>query len=199
MKLSDPITIKPPAISDHNGKIFQPPELYFTELMLMYFDNPHTKTLSVSIQQIPQIIVLYENDEYDAIGDWTKKQAEAKLLNILGDNPAKYLRSLFVKTLEENPYGAGTLLSQMIKSLGIQITSNCACKQHAIEMNENGNDWCKQNIDMIVGWLKQEAKKKGLPFFDTIGRLMVDRAIKKSRRLLANQSVPEDDNDLDNL
>jgi hypothetical protein len=52
---------------------------------------------------------------------------------------------------------------------------------------------------MIVGWLKQEAKKKGLPFFDTIGRLMVDRAIKKSRRLLANQSVPEDDNDLDNL
>lgn len=199
MKLNKPITIKIPASLDSKGQIVQPPDLYFEELLLMFFDNPQAKTLSVSIQQIPQLIILYQNEEYDKVGDWTKKQAEERLLSILGDDPAKYLRGLFPKTIEDHPNGPGTVLSQMIKSLGIHITSNCSCKQHAIEMNEKGNDWCEQNIDTIVGWLKAEAKKKGLPFFDTLGRLMVGRAIKKSRRLLANQSVPEDDNDLDNL
>jgi hypothetical protein len=64
-------------------------------------------------------------------------------------------------------------------------------------MNEQGNDWCEQNIDTIVGWLRDEAKRRGLPFVDMIGRIMVTRAIKKSRKLLANQPVPDNDEDLD--
>ena len=79
------------------------------------------------------------------------------------------------------------------------MTDSCSCKRHALEMNDRGNDWCDQNIDTIVGWLRDEAKRRNLPFLDAIGKLMVSRSIKKSRRLLANQPVPENDDDLDNI
>ena len=64
-------------------------------------------------------------------------------------------------------------------------------------MNKNGNDWCEQNIDTVVGWLRDEAKRRNLPFLDAVGKLLVSRAIKKSRKLLANETVPENDEDLD--
>ena len=79
------------------------------------------------------------------------------------------------------------------------MTQGCSCRRHALEMNEKGNDWCQENIDTIVGWLKDEAQKRKLPFLDSIGKMIVNRAIKKSRRLLSNQSVPETDEELDNL
>ena len=87
----------------------------------------------------------------------------------------------------------------MIKSVGIQMTDSCSCKKHALEMNEKGNDWCEQNIDTVVGWLRDEAKRRNLPFLDAIGKLLVGRAIKKSRKLLANEPVPENDEDLDTI
>jgi hypothetical protein len=101
--------------------------------------------------------------------------------------------------MEENPNGPGSMLSNMIKKIGIVMTQGCSCRRHAIEMNEKGNDWCEQNIDTIVAWLREEAGKRRLPFLDSVGKLMVNRAIKKSRRLLANESVPSNDEDLDNL
>jgi hypothetical protein len=34
----------------------------------------------------------------------------------------------------------------------------------------------------IVGWLREEATKRGLPFLDAAGRLLVRRAIKNARK-----------------
>ena len=79
------------------------------------------------------------------------------------------------------------------------MTDSCSCKAHALEMNEHGNDWCEQNIDTVVGWLREEASRRGLPFMDALGKLLVGRAIKKSRKLLANEPVPENDEDLDTI
>ena len=42
--------------------------------------------------------------------------------------------------------------------------------------------WCEQNIDEIVGWLREEATKRGLPFLDMAGRLLVKRAIRNARQ-----------------
>jgi hypothetical protein len=36
--------------------------------------------------------------------------------------------------------------------------------------------------DEIPGWLKDEANKRGLPFFDTAGRALIRIAINKARR-----------------
>jgi hypothetical protein len=197
MKLDSRVTITPPPYSDNVGKITTPEPLIFDELRVSYLDTPFTKTLIARIDKIPNSITLYSGKEYQDIGDWTQAQAEAKLKQQLGDDIAKTLRSLFPKTMEEDPNGPGTVLSKMIKSLGIVMSDSCSCRRHALEMNAKGNDWCEQNIDTIVGWLRDEAKRRSLPFVDMIGKIMVNRAIKKSRKLLANQPVPENDEDLD--
>lgn len=198
MKLDNTITIQPPPYSDNSGKIINPLLISLNNLEFIFTDNPGFKTISARTQQLPQInIIIWNNQEYDQIGDWTKKQAEAKIKVLMGDDPAKYLRSLYPKTLEENPNHPGTILSKMIKSVGIQMTDSCSCKRHALEMNDYGNDWCESNMDTVVGWLRDEAKKRNLPFIDTIGKLLVGRAIKKSRKLLANEPVPENDEELD--
>jgi hypothetical protein len=199
MKLKSSITIQPPPYSDNNGKIINPNPITTDNIDLIFVDNPKVKTLTAQVMPLSVNVLLWGGDNYTLIGDWTKSQAEKRLEELMGDNQGAYLRSLYPKTLEENPNHPGTVLSKMIKSVGIQMTDSCSCKRHALEMNEKGNDWCEQNIDTIVGWLRDESKRRGLPFIDALGKLLVGRAIKKSRKLLANEPVPENDEDLDTV
>ena len=198
MKLENPVTVQPPPYSDHAGNVITPDPIVKQDLQLSFHDDYERQNLSVSIEDFTLPITLYSGDAYDELGDWSKSQLENRLKSILGSNPAVVLRSLFPRTMEEDPYGPGTQLSKMIKSLGIHMSDSCSCRRHALTMNERGNDWCEQNVDTVVGWLRQEAKNRGLPFVDMVGKVMVNRAIKKSRKLLANQPVPENDEDLDN-
>lgn len=199
MKLSQQISITPPAYTDHNNQIVTPPPIVLDELKVIYCDDQSNNTYYAVIEKIPTPVVLFAAEAYKDAGLLNKEIGAQKLSQNLTDDPAKFLRSLFPKTIEEHPNGPGTMLSKMIKTLGIVMTQGCSCRRHAIEMNEKGNDWCEQNVDTIVGWLREEATKRKLPFFDAIGKIMVNRAIKKSRRLLANESVPENDEELDNL
>lgn len=184
MKLDNEVTIYPPATSDNNGNIINPPPLIMSFLDVTYHDNPINRQLFVTIRNLPNSITLATGDEYTRLGDYTQQQAETKLRESLGTDPARVLRNLFPKTLEECPNGPGTILSGMISSLGIKSTANCSCRRHAIEMNENGPDWCEANIDTILSWLKTESENRRLPFVEAIARMMVKRAISKSRRLL---------------
>lgn len=193
-----PLVITPPPYSDNTGKVITPPDIVIQDLRVSYVDTPHTKTIQARIEQIPIPIMIVSGQTYDDLGDWKRSQLEDGLKQLLGGEPAKYIRSLFPKTMEEDPNGPGTVLSKMIKSLGIVMSDSCSCRRHAIEMNAKGNDWCEQNVDTIVGWLRDEAKKRSLPFVDMIGKVMVNRAIKKSRKLIANEPVPENDEELDN-
>lgn len=198
MKLNQSITIQPPPFTDNSGNVSNPPPITLDQLDLVFIDNPKSRSVLVQVSPLPLTIAVFSGDEYDSIGDWTKPQAEQKLVQLMGTDPARYLRSLYPKTLEETPNHPGTVLSKMIKSVGIQMSDSCSCKRHALEMNDKGNDWCEQNIDTIVGWLREEAKRRNLPFIDALGKILVGRAIKKSRKLLANEPVPENDEELDN-
>lgn len=200
MKLNQNIVINPPPFSNNQGQIINPPQINInSEIFPIFTDNTYTKSVFAQIQNIPVQIMLWSGSDYETVGDWTQAQAEERLLQVLGDDPSKTIRSLYPKTLEEYPNHPGTVLSRMIKSVGIQMTDSCSCKRHALEMNDKGNDWCEQNVDTIVGWLREEASRRKLPFIDAIGKLMVNRAIKKSRKLLANEPVPENDEELDTL
>lgn len=84
--------------------------------------------------------------------------------------------------LEDHPNGPGTLLSKMLSKIGINSTPNCSCRRRAIEMNNRGPEWCAENIDTIVGWLREEAEKRKLPFVDFAGKLLIQRAIKVSKK-----------------
>lgn len=175
--LDEPIEIKLP-----NNK-----NLIFSDLEIVFHDDEKNKTLSATIKNIPGYIVLYKNDQYDALGDWTKEQVKIKLKDNLGsrEEMVQKLRSMFPKTLEDHPHGPGTMLSQMLSTIGITSSPTCKCKQRAIEMNEKGNDWCEQNVETIMEWMKEESIKRGIPFIATAARIMVNKAISKSRKLLA--------------
>lgn len=187
MKLQNLITVQPPPYTDHTGKIITPNVINTDTLNVTYSDNPTYSRYYVSIEKIPGNIDLFVGEDYIANSPIDISKAEPKLLSLLGDNPSGFLRSLFPKTLEEHPDGPGSILTSMISTLGIKSTSNCACRRHAIEMNEKGNEWCEQNMDTILSWLKEESKKRNLPYVDTVARMMVNKAISKSKKLLSKK------------
>lgn len=184
MKLQHPITLNPPPYTDASGKLIHPEPIILTELKVVYSDSPATKKLTAKIDSLPWSLILVDNDdEYDALGDYTVSQREILLKNKLGSDPATVLQSLFPPTLEQDPYGPGTILSGMIKKFGIHITPDCACMGRALNMNKKGVDWCEQNIDKILDWLREESKKRKLPFIDTVARMIVQQALQKSRKM----------------
>lgn len=96
----------------------------------------------------------------------------------------KRLRSRPVVTVVEVPRcHAGTELSALLSRFGISSDEKgCKCKSRAAAMDRNGCDWCEANIDQIVGWLRESAAERGLPFVDMAGKLLVRRAIQNARR-----------------
>ena len=187
MLLDHEITIQPPPFTDPQGKLVTPKPLTFTSLNISYIDNPTQKTVLAQIKGIPQPLLLAANNDYVSLGDYTQEQIEDVLKTKLGPDIGKTLRSLFPKTLEENPNGPGTILASMFSSLGIKSSPTCSCRRHAIEMNEKGNEWCEQNLSTILGWLKDESAKRKIPFVESLASMVVKRAIRKSKQLNSNK------------
>lgn len=83
---------------------------------------------------------------------------------------------------------AGVALKALLKKwLNITATENCSCNARAAFMDEKGCDWCEQNIDLIVKWLREEAEKRRLPFIDLAGKILVKRAIHNARKAEQNE------------
>jgi hypothetical protein len=79
-------------------------------------------------------------------------------------------------------FGPGTELKKLLARVGIVATDSCPCNARAAEMDRQGVEWCEANIDTIVGWLREQAEARGLPFLDLAGRMLVRRAIANARR-----------------
>jgi hypothetical protein len=78
--------------------------------------------------------------------------------------------------------GPGAELKKLLARVGITATPNCACNARAAEMDRQGVEWCEANLDTIVGWLREQAEARGLPFLDVAGRMLVRRAIRNARK-----------------
>ena len=78
--------------------------------------------------------------------------------------------------------GPGTELKKLLKNIGITASPNCSCNARAKKMDEWGPDECEKRIDEIIGWLKEEATKRKLPFIDYAGKIIVKKAIKNARK-----------------
>jgi hypothetical protein len=66
----------------------------FDSLNPQLVDMPEQKKVLAFFNGIFKPLPLWEDDAYDAIGDWTQAQAEARLLELLGDNPQAVLQGL---------------------------------------------------------------------------------------------------------
>ncbi len=188
MKLNSRISIYPPPYTDQNNQLVNPPPLVMDELDVTYHDNPTSKIVSATIKNIPGSFVLAHSMDYEKLGDVSRSVLEKLLYDSIKDDTAQKLRAKFPKTLEENPNGPGTILTNMISTMGIKSTPNCSCRRHAIEMNDKGPDWCEENLGTILSWLKEESAKRHLPYIESVASLVVKRAIKTSRRLIEQEA-----------
>lgn len=73
--------------------------------------------------------------------------------------------------------GPGTELKKLLAKIGIHSTATCSCNARAQLMDEKGAAWCRENETAIIGWLREEATKRALPFVDLAGKLLLRRAI----------------------
>ena len=94
--------------------------------------------------------------------------------------------------IRECPQGSGTELKALLALFGIHAGLDCKCAVRAFYMDEQGCDWCEANIQEIVGWLRESAAERGLPFLDAAGRMLVRRAIANARREEARNAEEAD-------
>lgn len=83
------------------------------------------------------------------------------------------------------PRGVGCHLKRLLARTLLLGQGTCGydeCDAHAATMDRNGPDWCAENIDTIVGWMRVEAKKRRLPFSVRGAQLLVRVAIRDARR-----------------
>lgn len=101
-------------------------------------------------------------------------------------SPLEFEKRLqFIKKLCGGP---GTELKKILAKWPWKIvpTKNCSCNARAKMMDSKERQepgWCLKNIDIIVGWLREEANKRKLPFLNFVGKLLVKRAIRNYNRL----------------
>lgn len=92
---------------------------------------------------------------------------------------------------EFNPTGAGSQLKKLLSKVGIRSSATCSCNARAKKMDEMGIEWCEQNIPEIVGWLKEEAAKRKLPFLAFPAKVMIQRAIKMAKKAQASKQLTD--------
>lgn len=98
MNLSNPITIIPPAITKADGtvKTFNP--ITLNDLDVTTIDNSKRKSVVAQIRPVPRPLVLWEKEAYDLIGDYTQAQVEARITELLGNDPKSVLEDLYIVT-----------------------------------------------------------------------------------------------------
>ena len=102
---------------------------------------------------------------------------------VLFENDDYYmLRHKYTGDVDPMVRWPGTELHRLLGRFGLHIKKGCACKARMVQMNKWGCDGCGENIDTIVEWLAEEAANRGLPFLNTVGRLLVKRAIHNARK-----------------
>ncbi len=101
---------------------------------------------------------------------------------VLDDDVYREFQQKFAPPHPALEKGAGTELKKLLAKFGLKPDKNCKCAQHIREMNANGIDWCNQNISTIIGWLKEEAARANLPFFETGAKTLVKRAISNAKK-----------------
>jgi hypothetical protein len=183
MKLNTTITVYPSPFNDNNNVLITPDPIITNELDVSFILREKTGMAYAQIVNVPGIIVLTTSEDNPNIYDLTLKDLEKMFLEKIQDDPQTFLQNMFPKTLEADPNGAGSILSKMLSYIGIKASPTCSCKKRAAEMNNRGNNWCEENLDTILLWLKEESNKRKLPFVESIAKLMVKKAIKMSRKL----------------
>lgn len=94
MNLSEPIIVNLNPLKKRDGSFKNLPPVKLNELKITILDDVKAKECSVRIVPFPKPLVLWKGEDYEAVGDYTQAQVEAKILEKLGNNPAEVLKTL---------------------------------------------------------------------------------------------------------
>jgi Glycosyl transferase family 2 len=110
------------------------------------------------------------------------------LSKVEDEKPIEAIKAWPCMNAEGGPCGAGTNVKASLALLGIVATEGCSCNAKASTMDYQGPQWCRDNIELIVDWMKEEAEARqlGYMFFRPATKLMVSRAIRKAEKDLAS-------------
>lgn len=86
------------------------------------------------------------------------------------------------------PCGAGQELKATLKLLGIEAAEGCSCNARATMMDIWGPEKCRQDIEVILDWLKEEADKRNMGhlYVRPFVKVAVLRAIRAAEKKLAS-------------
>jgi hypothetical protein len=87
--------------------------------------------------------------------------------------------------------GVGTELKNLLSRLGIVDQPGCKCDGRAREMDRLGLEWCQANEETILGWLHEEARRRGLPFSTLVARAVLRLAYRRAARASAPRPLRE--------
>ena len=96
MTLINPVSITPPALTRADGTVRTFNPITLTELDVTIIDNAMRKRCEARIRPCPYPLVLWTGAAYDAAGDYTQAQVEARVLELLGTDIKAGLEGLFV-------------------------------------------------------------------------------------------------------
>lgn len=82
------------------------------------------------------------------------------------------------------PCGPGCQLKRILAAWGFNAQPGCKCEAHAAVMDDWGPDECvkPERLAEILGWLKEEAGVRGMPFIPAVASVGVRRAISLARK-----------------
>lgn len=94
MILPHPITLKLP----NSNK-----ETTFSELPVTIIDSEKLKRVQVQMRPFMKPLTLWEGESYTSAGNYTQEAVEARILELLGDDPTSVLLPLYVALPSINP------------------------------------------------------------------------------------------------
>jgi len=129
------------------------------------------KALAVGADRVP-VLARY------AVGEATEAELTAKSAkkNTCGEKAGSAVNAK--ELLGEGP---GTELKRILAKLRIAVNADCPCNERAAVMDTNGWAWCEQNLETIVGWMREESARRGMIFVEFGARFLAKRAIAKAR------------------
>jgi hypothetical protein len=84
--------------------------------------------------------------------------------------------------VKQTAAGPGTELKALLAKIGIKSSPTCSCNKRAKTMDENGIEWCEQNVETICDWLAEESAKRKLPFVRLAGKAIIHMAIRRAKK-----------------
>ena len=105
-----------------------------------------------------------------------------KVLELPANATAEDLAGVGASIAPPPAAGPGTELKKLLAKIGIKSSPTCSCNKRAKTMDENGIEWCEQNVETICDWLAEESAKRKLPFVRLAGKAIIHMAIRRAKK-----------------